>query len=159
MRQGGAEIETGAAGELQGGLTLDEPFIEGGEGGDQLDGGAGRKSAFERGLLVDDGENAPGLGIDHHDRAVIRAESIDGRAAYGEIVAIHVVAGGGVEDGGLGQPGVGGGRRVRTAGCRLGLARGWSGGHGTGLGFGFGVGLRFALFGLVNGLDRKSARG
>ena len=71
--------------------------MQGGEGGDQLDGGTGREAAVERGLLVDDGQDAAGLGIDHDDGAVVGSQRVHRGAAYVQVVAIHIVAGGGIE--------------------------------------------------------------
>src|SRR5205085_2282120 len=71
-------------------------FGERSQGGNQLDGGAGNKTASQGQLLVHHGENAAGIGVHDDDAAGLRAEGIDGGAANGEIVAIHVIARSGI---------------------------------------------------------------
>ena len=61
-----------------------------------LDGGAGLEAAAGGDLLVHHGQDAAGDGIDHHHRSVVRTQRFHGGAADGEILAIDVVAHGGI---------------------------------------------------------------
>ena len=63
-------------------------------------------------LLVDHAQNAPGIRIHRHHRAVVRPQGFHRRAANIQVLAIHVVAIGGIGESRLG-PGAAGDNRRR----------------------------------------------
>src|ERR1019366_4108800 len=92
-----SESVAGVAAGKDGGVLADQAFGERGERGDQLDGGTGNKPRFQSQLLVDDGEDSSRRRVDHDDAAGEGSEGGDGGAADDEIVAIDVIAHGGVD--------------------------------------------------------------
>ena len=72
-------------------LIVDDAFVQPRQRGDNLDGGARLISALIGQLLVDDGENAPGVGIGNNDRAILRSQGLHRRAASHQILAIHQI--------------------------------------------------------------------
>src|ERR1035441_5843383 len=90
---------------IDGGILADHAFGQGGEGGDEFDGGTGNEPGFERQPLVDHTEDASAGGVDHDDAAGKGSQGGDGGAADDEIVAIDVIAHGGVDAGDFGLVG------------------------------------------------------
>ena len=95
-RDGLRQVHRIATGHSQDGGLLHKILFQSGQRDGQLDGGAGLKAGPEGKLLVDYGENAARIRIDHHYRTVVGAEGIDRRAANSQIFAFNVVARGGV---------------------------------------------------------------
>ena len=85
-----------------GGVLADHAFGQRGERGDELDGGTRNEPSFEGQLLVDHTEDASAGGIDHDDAAGEGSQGRDGGAADDEVVAIDVIAHGGVDAGDFG---------------------------------------------------------
>ena len=96
------QIVADVAAGKDGGVLADHTFGQRGQRGDQLDGGTRHEPGLEGQLLVDHTEDAPAGGIHHHDAAGESSQGGDGGAADDEVVAIHVIAHGGVHAGDFG---------------------------------------------------------
>ncbi len=98
-RQRLRHVVTDVAADIDGGVLADQAFGESSERGDELDGRAGNEAGLESEPLIHHAEHAAAEGVHHDDAAREAAKGSDGGAADGEIVAIDVIADGGIDGG------------------------------------------------------------
>src|SRR5882762_8713136 len=71
------QIHVFAAAHFEHGVASDDIFFQGGEGDGGLDGGAGNIAGTESDFLIDDSEDAAGVGIDGDYGAVVATKAFD----------------------------------------------------------------------------------
>ena len=100
--QGLGQVVADVAAGKDGGVLADHAFGQRGQRGDQLDGGTRNEPGLEGQPLVHHTEDASAGRVDDDDAAGECSQGGDGGAADDEIVAIHVIAHGGVDAGNFG---------------------------------------------------------
>src|SRR5258706_1871816 len=86
MRHRFRQIHVLAAAHLEHSVASNDIFFEGSESDGGLNGGAWNIAVAESNLLIDDGENTAGVGINGYDRAVVAAKPFHGGGANNGIV-------------------------------------------------------------------------
>src|SRR5713101_5241289 len=89
---GVGQIHVLAAADFQHSVACDYIFFERGKSDGGLDGGARNRAVRVCKLLIDYGENAPGVGIDSDDRTVVTAKSFNGSGANDRVIVSGDIA-------------------------------------------------------------------
>src|SRR5712675_705301 len=90
------QIHVFAAAHFEHGVASDDIFFQGGEGDGGLDGGAGNIAGTESNFLIDDSEDAAGVGVDGDYGAVVAAKAFDSGGANDGIVKGADIGEGGI---------------------------------------------------------------
>jgi len=123
VRQRVGEIHLAKAEQAELRIRLDDLLAQTGQRHSHFDGGARLEAAAKRQFLVDHGKDAAIGRVHYHYRAVVIPQGLHGGAAHVQILAIHIVALGGIGESrlrprasrhiGAGEGGRGGARHRR----------------------------------------------
>src|ERR1700733_6012537 len=125
MRNGFGQIHRMMLGDVKRGFLIDNAFVQSRQRRDNLNGGTRLVRTLVSQLLIDDRKNAPGVRIGDDDSSILWSESLDRRAARHQVLTIHRIANGGIDEG-LGEvflkPATyelwpGGDRHLHSVGC------------------------------------------